>query len=57
MTTTAVVAAPDYPAIKTKQNAAWASGDYSRIGVTDRTQAFTDTVWALINTREFILNH
>jgi SAM-dependent methyltransferase len=34
MTTTVVTAAPDYPAIKTKQNAAWASGDYSRIGVT-----------------------
>lgn len=27
-------AAPDYAAIKSKQNAAWASGDYSRIGVT-----------------------
>jgi len=25
--------------------------------VTDRRAAFTDTVWALINTREFILNH
>lgn len=25
---------PDYAAIKTKQNAAWASGDYARIGVT-----------------------
>jgi SAM-dependent methyltransferase len=25
---------PDYAAIKAKQNAAWASGDYSRIGVT-----------------------
>ena len=34
MTTTAVAPAPDYPAIKTKQNAAWASGDYSRVGVT-----------------------
>jgi SAM-dependent methyltransferase len=34
MTTTVVTPAPDYPAIKTKQNAAWASGDYSRIGVT-----------------------
>jgi len=34
MTTTAVTSAPDYAAIKTKQNAAWASGDYSRIGVT-----------------------
>lgn len=26
--------APDYTAIKAKQNAAWASGDYARIGVT-----------------------
>lgn len=26
--------APDYSAIKTKQNAAWASGDYARIGTT-----------------------
>jgi SAM-dependent methyltransferase len=26
--------APDYAAIKTRQNAAWASGDYSRIGTT-----------------------
>ena len=26
--------APDYAAIKTKQNAAWASGDYARIGTT-----------------------
>jgi ubiquinone/menaquinone biosynthesis C-methylase UbiE len=34
MTTTVVTSVPDYPAIKTKQNAAWASGDYSRIGVT-----------------------
>jgi ubiquinone/menaquinone biosynthesis C-methylase UbiE len=25
---------PDYPAIKAKQNAAWASGDYARIGTT-----------------------
>jgi SAM-dependent methyltransferase len=25
---------PDYTAIKTKQNAAWASGDYARIGIT-----------------------
>jgi hypothetical protein len=25
--------------------------------VTDRQAAFTDTLWALINTREFILNH
>jgi SAM-dependent methyltransferase len=34
MTTTVVTPTPDYPAIKAKQNAAWASGDYSRIGVT-----------------------
>ncbi len=34
MTTTVLAPAPDYPAIKTRQNAAWASGDYSRIGVT-----------------------
>lgn len=27
-------AAPDYAAIKTRQNAAWASGDYARIGTT-----------------------
>ncbi len=26
--------APDYTAIKTKQNAAWSSGDYAKIGVT-----------------------
>ena len=32
--TTVVTPAPDYPAIKAKQNAAWASGDYARIGVT-----------------------
>ena len=32
--TTAITPAPDYPAIKAKQNAAWASGDYARIGVT-----------------------
>ena len=25
---------PDYPAIKLKQNAAWSSGDYARIGTT-----------------------
>src|SRR5437660_793282 len=25
---------PDYAAIKSKQNAAWASGDYARIGTT-----------------------
>jgi hypothetical protein len=30
--------------------------DY-RQTVTDRRAAFTDTLWALINTREFILNH
>jgi SAM-dependent methyltransferase len=34
MTTTLVTPAPDYAAIKAKQNAAWASGDYARIGVT-----------------------
>ena len=28
------VISPDYAAIKAKQNAAWASGDYARIGVT-----------------------
>ena len=31
---TPTVAAPDYAAIKTKQNAAWASGDYAKIGTT-----------------------
>ena len=31
---TNIAAGPDYAAIKTKQNAAWASGDYARIGVT-----------------------
>ena len=34
MTTTGLTPVPDYLAIKSKQNAAWASGDYSRIGVT-----------------------
>lgn len=34
MTTTAATPTPDYSAIKAKQNAAWASGDYARIGVT-----------------------
>jgi ubiquinone/menaquinone biosynthesis C-methylase UbiE len=29
-----ITATPDYVAIKTKQNAAWASGDYARIGTT-----------------------
>ena len=29
-----IAATPDYAAIKTKQNAAWASGDYARIGTT-----------------------
>src|SRR6516165_1508263 len=28
------VESPDYAAIKAKQNAAWASGDYARIGTT-----------------------
>ena len=31
---TEITAAPDYDAIKQKQNAAWASGDYARIGTT-----------------------
>lgn len=31
---TPITAAPDYSAIKAKQNAAWSSGDYARIGVT-----------------------
>jgi SAM-dependent methyltransferase len=31
---TEIHALPDYAAIKSKQNAAWASGDYARIGVT-----------------------
>jgi ubiquinone/menaquinone biosynthesis C-methylase UbiE len=35
MTATAqALATPDYAAIKAKQNAAWASGDYARIGTT-----------------------
>ena len=29
---TAEILTPDYAAIKTKQNAAWASGDYAKIG-------------------------
>jgi SAM-dependent methyltransferase len=33
-TATKTDGAPDYEAIKTKQNAAWASGDYARIGAT-----------------------
>ena len=28
------ISPPDFAAIKTKQNAAWASGDYARIGTT-----------------------
>jgi hypothetical protein len=28
-----------------------------RIAVADRRAVFMDTLWALINTREFILNH
>lgn len=28
-----------------------------RQSTSDRSAAFTDVVWALINTREFILNH
>lgn len=31
---TEIKAAPDYTAIKQKQNATWASGDYARIGIT-----------------------
>ncbi len=31
---TEIEQAPDYTAIKTKQNAAWSSGDYAKIGVT-----------------------
>lgn len=31
---TPITQAPDYSAIKAKQNAAWSSGDYARIGVT-----------------------
>jgi ubiquinone/menaquinone biosynthesis C-methylase UbiE len=31
---TSASAVPDYAAIKMKQNAAWASGDYAKIGVT-----------------------
>src|SRR5215468_2552888 len=35
MTATAqAITTPDYAAIKAKQNAAWASGDYARIGTT-----------------------
>lgn len=34
MTAIAPAPTPDYAAIKTKQNAAWASGDYARIGTT-----------------------
>lgn len=34
MTTMPSIATPDFAAIKTKQNAAWASGDYARIGIT-----------------------
>jgi SAM-dependent methyltransferase len=33
-TTTGIGTAPDYEAIKSKQNASWASGDYTKIGVT-----------------------
>ena len=29
-----ITAVPDYAAIKSKQNASWASGDYARIGAT-----------------------
>lgn len=34
MNTTTLTAAPDYAAIKTKQNAAWSSGDYAIVGTT-----------------------
>lgn len=34
LTTNPVIAETDYAAIKTKQNAAWESGDYGRIGTT-----------------------
>jgi SAM-dependent methyltransferase len=34
MLANAQIATPDYAAIKAKQNAAWSSGDYARIGVT-----------------------
>ena len=40
------------PTAKDRQNFA----AYRRI-VTDRRTAILDTMWALINTREFILNH
>jgi hypothetical protein len=40
------------PTAKDRKNFA----DYRRI-VTDRRTAILDTLWALINTREFILNH
>ncbi len=30
--------------------------DYRKASA-DRSSAFTDTLWALINTREFVLNH
>ena len=33
-TKTSIKADPDFTVIKTKQNAAWASGDYARIGST-----------------------
>ena len=32
--TAQIILTPDYAAIKAKQNAAWASGDYARIGTT-----------------------
>jgi SAM-dependent methyltransferase len=34
MTSQTVTTSPDYSSIKAKQNAAWASGDYARIGTT-----------------------
>ena len=33
-TVTEIERGPDYDAVKAKQNAAWASGDYAKIGVT-----------------------
>jgi hypothetical protein len=33
-TTTQIETTPDYEAVKVKQNAAWTSGDYAKVGVT-----------------------
>lgn len=35
----------------------WDTFYQHRLTVADRAEAFTDVMWALINTREFILNH